>query len=86
MRSRGNTGPLLFYRWGDDMDREKVINGLEICIDRVPGKYTCNECPYEIDGNYCEINLAKDILVLLKEQQERIETLESLREIEREGR
>ena len=50
-------------------DREKVINGLETCVERVSGKYTCNECPYEIDGNYCEINLAKDALALLKEQE-----------------
>lgn len=50
-------------------DREKVIKGLEICVDRVPGKYECNECPYEIDGNYCEINLAKDAIALLKEQE-----------------
>ena len=50
-------------------DREKVIKGLEICVNRVPGKYDCNECPYEIDGNYCEINLAKDALELLKEQE-----------------
>ena len=49
-------------------DREKVIKGLEICVDRVPGKYTCNECPYEVDGNYCERNLAKDAITLLKEQ------------------
>ena len=50
---------------------EKVIKGLEVCIDRVPGEYDCDECPYEIDGNYCEINLAKDALTLLKEQEER---------------
>ena len=48
--------------------REKVIKGLEVCVDREPGKYNCNECPYEIDGNWCEINLAKDALILLKEQ------------------
>lgn len=50
-------------------DMEKVKKGLEICIDREPGKYNCNECPYEIDGNWCEINLAKDALILLKEQE-----------------
>ena len=50
-------------------DRKKVIKGLEICIDRVPGKYDCIECPYEIDGNYCEVNLAKDALELLKKQE-----------------
>ena len=52
-------------------DKEKVIKGLEICANRVPGKYDCNECPYEIDGNYCEINLAKDALELLKKQTEK---------------
>ena len=51
------------------MHREKVIKGLEICNNRIPGKYNCNECPYEIDGNYCEINLTKDALALLKEQE-----------------
>ena len=56
-------------------DMEKVIKGLKICINRVPGKYDCNECPYEIDGNYCEINLAKDALALLKEQQKLIDEI-----------
>ena len=50
-------------------NREKVIKGLEICVNRVPGKYDCNECPYEKDGNYCEINLTNDAIALLKEQE-----------------
>ena len=53
-------------------DRVKVIKGLEICANRVPGKYDCNKCPYEIDGNYCEINLTNDAIALLKEQQQQI--------------
>ena len=53
-------------------DSEKIIKGLETCIDIVPGKYTCNECPYEIDGNCCEIHLAKDALTMLKEKQEAV--------------
>ena len=50
-------------------DREKVTKGLEVCIDREPGKYDCSKCPYEIDGNCCEINLSKDALALLKENE-----------------
>lgn len=51
------------------IDREKVIKGLEICANRVPGKYDCTECPYEINGNWCEINLTNDAISLLKEQE-----------------
>lgn len=51
-------------------DREKVIKGLRICIDRVPGKYTCDKCPYETHGNECEIDLSEDALTLLKGQPE----------------
>lgn len=50
-------------------DKAKVIKGLEVCVNRVPGKYVCNECPYEIDGNNCEINLTNDAISLLKEQE-----------------
>ena len=50
-------------------EREKVIKGLEVCIDREPGKYDCYKCPYETDGNDCDINLSKDALALLKEQE-----------------
>lgn len=51
------------------IDRKKVIKGLMVCINRIPGKYSCNECPYEIDGEYCEINMAKDALALLRERE-----------------
>lgn len=66
-------------------DREKVIKGLEVCIDRKPGKYTCNECPYEIDGNNCEVNMSKDALALLKEQEEQIESLKQTAQSMMEG-
>jgi len=52
-------------------DLEKVIKGLETCVNRIPGKYDCNECPYEIDGNLCEINLTNDAITLLKEREAR---------------
>ena len=48
---------------------EKVIKGLKVCVDRVPGEYTCDKCPYETDGNDCEINLTKDALAMLREQE-----------------
>ncbi len=52
------------------IDRKKVIKGLMICVNRIPGEYDCNKCPYEIDGNNCEINMGKDALALLKEQKD----------------
>ena len=60
------------------LNREKIVKGIEICANRVPGKYDCNECPYEIDGNYCEINLTNDIIILLKEQEKEIKALHLL--------
>lgn len=66
------------------MDREKVIKGLECCTSQ----YTrCDICPYWVHPGvpYCT-EMKRDALQLLKEQQERIETLESLRRIEQEGR
>ncbi len=69
-------------------DGEKVIKGLEMCL----ADECCNGCPYEencfdpdIDNPWGSF-VMRDALVLLKEQQERIETLESLRRIEQEGR
>ena len=66
-------------------DIEKVIKGLECCA-----KDDCalnDICPYgKEDTNTCIERLSADALELLKEQKERIETLESLRRIEQEGR
>lgn len=52
-------------------DLEEVIKGLEVCVSREPGgDYICDKCPYEVDGNDCEINSIKDAITLLKEQPE----------------
>lgn len=75
------------------MDREKVIKGLERClicdISVIASEESQNayrECEYTV-GLYCgQKKLLRDALALLKEQHERIETLESLRKIEQEGR
>ena len=63
------------------MDREKVIKWLEHCIS---ADETCEGCPYE--GTTCTTTLNADALAMLKEQQTRIDALESLRRIEMEGR
>ena len=71
------------------VDREKVIKGLK-CCSAMSGD-ECRKCPYghECRGTdlpYGIPHLSDDALELLKEQEERIETLESLRRIEQEGR
>lgn len=74
-------------------DRETVAKWFE--FDYLPrvGAYRkdckagCDACMPKHDGdNYCDIDMLSKVLSLLKEQQERIETLESLRRIEQEGR
>ena len=70
------------------MDREKVMTWLEICGKNRDCSATC---PYgdgsgEYEDHICREDLMADALALLKEQQNRIETLESLRRIEQEGR
>ncbi len=52
------------------VDREKVIMGFTRHIDTA-----CEFCPYD-DSNTCTTDLCKDVLELLKEQQET--TIESL--------
>ena len=57
-------------------DREKVIKGLECCLDN-DGCYTCDKCPYaatdeerkHVDWNCHEADLQKDALELLKEHE-----------------
>lgn len=64
-------------------DMEKVIKGLECHAE-----LNCVDCPYRDGWRTCPFGetLLADALVLLKEQQQRIEALESLRRIEQEGR
>ena len=66
-------------------DIEKVIKCLELCRKLTD---SCEGCPYENvpPVENCMLTMHDDALELLKEQQERIETLESLRRIEQEGR
>lgn len=62
---------------GDEMDREKVIKGLECCMKWTgePNTATCHcsDCSYtnmDILGQRCLIDLINDALALLKEQEE----------------
>ena len=69
-------------------DKGKVIKGLECCAAMSGDE--CSKCPYgdecvDTDLLYGIPHLASDALALLKKQEERIETLESLRRIELEG-
>ena len=64
-------------------DRKKVIKGLECCFNPHSDNSCfckCTECPYDTDCHEwsveCQIQLNRDALALLKEQQKRIEQLE----------
>lgn len=57
-------------------DREKVEKGLNICTSAEP----CNGCPYLGERN-CSLEMVKDTLALLKEQDHLIENLEYSLEI-----
>ena len=68
-------------------DIEKVIKGLESCLNNDCHMDKCPYCEFVYNEYVClEDFLMRDALELLKEQQKRIETLESLRRIEQEGR
>ena len=66
-------------------DREKVISAYECVITRGKSVCECGKCDYHINNSavfFCDNQrVLTDALALLKEQQERIETLESLRRI-----
>ena len=47
------------------MDREKVIKSLEFCTST---DNMCEDCPY-FNKEYCNPNLMRDALALLKEQE-----------------
>lgn len=71
-------------------DIEKVIKGLTAHADGCGYRsHHCDdmECPYRYGDESCDIEeMCRDALEFLKEQQKRIEALESLRRIEQEGR
>ena len=54
-------------------DREKVIRGLECCIrhgeNAEVGCGRKDECPYEQNGLKCWLDLNRDALAMLKEQE-----------------
>jgi hypothetical protein len=54
-------------------DREKVIKGLECCIrhgeNAEVGCGRKDECPYEQNGLKCWLDLNRDALAMLKEQE-----------------
>ena len=70
---------------------DMVIKGLQQCMmssNRDEFETQCEDCPYfdpEVTVEECMEPLKNDALTLLKEQQKRIETLESLRRIEQGG-
>ena len=55
-------------------DREKVIKAIEICKDKTDRE--CTKCPYR-KRTVCLNSMLSDALELLKEQQKKIEKLES---------
>lgn len=55
-------------------DREKVMRGLEACACDMR-LMQCENCPYHTDKARCLTTLMRDALALLKEQEEKIESL-----------
>ena len=57
------------------IDRDKVIKGMECCLDYDPDNITCPECPYDdsyklyTTTRWCIGQLIEDALSLLREQE-----------------
>ena len=57
-------------------DREKVIKGLEVCTSR---PCYCTDCPYKANCYLDSQEVMEDALILLKEQEPRVLTLEEVK-------
>ena len=62
------------------MDKEKVIKGLEWCMNEKHDCYREKGCPYETEGEDigCKYALHRDALALLKAQEPRVMTLDEV--------
>ena len=62
------------------VDRNKVIKGLEWCMNEKHDCYREKGCPYENEGDDvgCKYALHRDALALLKAQEPRVMTLEEV--------
>lgn len=63
-------------------DVEKVIKGLETCVEDTDLRWKCKRCPYQTaGGSPCETidSLMDDALALLKEREARVMTLEEVK-------
>ena len=58
-------------------DMEKVIKGLECCAREAIGD--CNNCPYNENTPYCDIDMMREAIVALKAQKLGIEPKEAER-------
>ena len=66
--------------------REKVIKGLEWCMNEKHDCYREKGCPYENEGEDigCKYALHSDALALLKAQEPRVMTLEEVKMLDRD--
>ena len=56
------------------MEKEQIVKALEICANE---NGVCSECAYSDDYTNCNTRIAKDALSLIREQDKRIEELET---------